>query len=115
LTSNLNRSIQAGYLEIWEIIIKFSFSGCLSEPNDDCQVIEMATNTTKKCFFPFGEHEGDINNGCIADDKPDFIGKFWCSTKVDSDNIHISGYDYWGHCGQNCSIEENAEGWFPKL
>jgi hypothetical protein len=90
----------------------FSFSGCFSDLNDNCQVTEVASNTTKKCIFPFGLKDYNLHNGCIAEKDPDYIGKFWCSTKVDSQDKHISGGGYWGHCGQNCYIEKNAAGWF---
>ncbi len=93
-----------------EVNFIFLFLGCLSEPNDDCQVMEVASNTTKKCIFPFW-HEGDYkHDGCIADDDPNFVGKFWCPTEVDSNDKHIIGGGFWGHCGQNCYIEKKSKG-----
>jgi hypothetical protein len=84
------------------------FLGCFSEPNDDCQVMEVASNTTKKCIFPFLDETWKEHYGCTADVKD--IGKFWCSTKVESDDKHISEEGYWGHCGENCYIEEKSKG-----
>jgi hypothetical protein len=94
----------------------FSFSGCFWAFDDNCQVTEVGSNTTKKCIFPFWHRDYNLRFGCIADERPDFIGKFWCSTNVDFFQKHISGGGYWGHCGQNCYIDyENAGGWLPKM
>jgi hypothetical protein len=79
----------------------------------------VASNTTKECIFPFRFQDYDnfykLRFGCIADEDPEFIGKFWCSTKVDSDYKHIGGSGYWGECGQNCYIDENAAGWLANM
>jgi hypothetical protein len=91
------------------------FLGCFLDLNDNCQVLEVASNATKQCIFPFWLKNYNRHHGCIVDDDPDYSGKFWCSTMVDLDDKHVSGGGYWGHCGQNCYIDEKAEGLFHKL
>ncbi len=75
----------------------------------------MASNATQECIFPFvidALGESDIeHDGCIADEDPEFAGKFWCSTNVhDYNKVHISGGGFWGHCGKNCYIEHKSKG-----
>ena len=104
-------SFKAQFLSVLRLKFKLIFfplfSGCFSEPNDDCHVIEVASNATKKCIFPFGDNTWREYNGCIDGDDP---GKFWCPTKVDLKDKHIRGVGYWGHCGQNCYIEKKSKG-----
>ncbi len=74
--------------------------GCPTDPNERCFVTEDKRNITRRCIFPF-TFKGLEYHGCIADDE--FAGKFWCSTKVDEEQEHVSGFR--GHCGRGCYID----------
>jgi hypothetical protein len=74
--------------------------GCFTGPNECCYVTEDDSNITKKCIFPFKFNDVEYH-GCVADDE--FVGKFWCSTKVNKEGKHVSGF--WGHCGRGCYID----------
>ena len=50
-------------------------------------------------------YSGKTYNECINVNDPD--GKFWCSTKVDTNGNHVKSY--WGYCGQNCSNLPNKD------
>ena len=51
------------------------------------------------CVFPW-KYQGILRNGCITQDDPD--GRFWCSTKLDSDLEHDAGVGNWGYCKKSC-------------
>jgi len=56
------------------------------------------------CVFPF-IHNGIEHNACSwfnGDEHP------WCSTKVDTNGIHVDGQSQYGHCGEHCPIEGNS-------
>ena len=69
-----------------------------------CRVIEVATNETRECIFPF-IIGGKIFFGCVKS-KGDSEPK--CSTLVDQDGRHVLGQGKWGNCGSNCPIHENG-------
>ena len=54
------------------------------------------------CIFPF-EFKGIDHNQCIWDGNSE--NGAWCSTKVDINGKHLSGYGNWGNCASNCPIE----------
>jgi hypothetical protein len=90
-----------------QILITLNFLlGCPTDPNKCCYVTEDERNITSRCIFPF-KFNGIEHHGCVADEE--FAGKFWCSTKVDEEQEHISGF--WGHCGGGCYIypKNNSE------
>ena len=66
--------------------------------SDECFVIEKKTNDLQSCIFPF-VYSGKTYNECINVNDPN--GKFWCSTKVDTNGNHVKSY--WGYCDRNCS------------
>ena len=53
------------------------------------------------CQFPFIYKEVS-RDGCITEADPD--GKAWCSTKVDSDGVHVTNGQHWAHCSQQCPL-----------
>ena len=68
----------------------------------------------KPCIFPFMYVDKNMIpiihtiDECTAD----FCGekncsKYWCSTKVDDDGVHIQGN--WGYCNRNCSKHGDIE------
>jgi hypothetical protein len=82
------------------MLILLSYVNIIKEPNECCYVTEDERNITRKCIFPF-KFNGLKYHGCVADDE--FAGKFWCSTKVDEEREHVSGFR--GQCGQHCFID----------
>ena len=57
----------------------------------------------RPCRFPF-KHKGKTYNSCTTDEDSD--GKYWCSTKVDSNGELVRGN--WGYCDENCVTAINA-------
>ena len=54
------------------------------------------------CIIPF-KYKGILKNGCITEDDPD--GRYWCSTRVDDNLMHVSGEGNWGYCRSSCPEE----------
>ncbi len=35
-------------------------------------------------------------------------GRLWCSTRVDSDRVHVGGGGHWGHCPEEgCPVSDD--------
>ena len=62
-----------------------------------------------KCVFPF-KYRGTMYKECtmINDNQP------WCSTKTDSQDIHVSGQGEWGHCSSECLSDDEGKPWEHK-
>lgn len=56
-------------------------------------------NPNAACVFPF-IYKGRQYGGCPID--PDDRTKRWCSTRVDSNGVHVGGQGQYGHCGSGC-------------
>jgi len=56
------------------------------------------------CVFPFS-FKGRTYNGCTTDDDPE--NRLWCSTRTDSNGVHISGRE-WGHCNSACRTDQEC-------
>ena len=67
-----------------------------------CETIPDAINKTIPCVFPF-KLNGKIVNECL----PLLEDKFWCSTKVNEEQEHISGEGHWGICSEKCPTSKN--------
>ena len=52
------------------------------------------------CQFPF-IFSGVSRTGCITESDP--AGRPWCSTRVDTDGVHVAGGDHWAHCSPDWS------------
>ena len=57
----------------------------------------MCYTKSEKCIFPF-IFRGVTYYKCT--NKYDPYNKYWCSTNVNSQGIHIQGY--WGYCNNIC-------------
>jgi len=70
-----------------------------------CLVLEVGTNQTKECIFPF-IYDGRIFEECtsLGEDSGDEDSgeKWWCSTHVDENGFH-DGPDNWGYCPPYCA------------
>jgi len=58
-----------------------------------------------QCVFPF-KFGDKIYNGCTFDDAD---GKYWCSTRTDSNGVHMGGQGLWGHCSPICRKEYSSK------
>ena len=54
-----------------------------------------------QCQIPF-IYKGISRDGCITEADPD--GKAWCSTRLDSDGVHVANGKHWAHCSQQCPM-----------
>ena len=54
-----------------------------------------------QCQIPF-VYKGISRDGCITEADPD--GKAWCSTRLDSDGVHVANGKHWAHCSQQCPM-----------
>jgi hypothetical protein len=61
----------------------------------------------QECVFPF-RFRGRTYSSCTNNFDPD--GKFWCSTRVDRNGVHIRGN--WGYCGRSCKESRSLNTWF---
>ena len=70
-----------------------------------CQSSSCYTRNGKACVFPF-KYAGRIYNQCI-----DLLngGTPWCSTKVDSNGQHTSGF--WDNCQETCPLNNCPVGY----
>ena len=58
--------------------------------------------TNQRCVYPF-IYLGQIYEACT--NRSDPHGKFWCSTKTDQDQHHVSYQEQWGYCDPgNCFL-----------
>ena len=78
------------------LIEKYLFSGEVETPNasEKCFAI-TENNGSKSCVFPF-LFNGKLTEECLLDKDEGF----WCSTKVNKHQEHISGH--WGLCSNGC-------------
>ena len=72
-----------------------------SSPDNSCFTIGQ------ECVFPF-RFRGRTYSSCTNNFDPD--GKFWCSTRVDRNGVHIRGN--WGYCEQSCRLSRSLNTWF---
>ena len=64
----------------------------------------------KPCIFPFKAYidkEKRTFHGCTMELCGENCSRYWCSTKVDDNGIHISGGGNWGYCNTKCSNDED--------
>ena len=59
------------------------------------------------CQFPF-IFSGVSRTGCITESDP--AGRPWCSTRVDTDGVHVAGGDHWAHCSPDCPHDLRESG-----
>jgi len=57
------------------------------------------------CVFPFS-FRGRTYNGCTTSGDPEL--RLWCSTRTDSNGVHISGQGEWGHCNSACRTDQDG-------
>ena len=56
------------------------------------------------CAFPF-LFRGTFYRGCTRTGDPK--NRLWCSTRTDSQGVHISGRREWGYCNSDCAIDQS--------
>merc|ERR1719228_1215126 len=61
--------------------------------------IRCLASNGKVCRFPF-KFQNKAYASCTTDFDPD--NRAWCSTKVDSNGVHVSGEGEFGYCPQSC-------------
>merc|ERR550532_1228802 len=61
--------------------------------------LKCRASNGKLCKFPF-EFRGKVFASCTTDFDPE--NRSWCSTKVDSQGVHISGQGEYGYCPASC-------------
>ena len=59
------------------------------------------TKTEKNCKLPF-IYKGITYEKCPVD--PIDPNETWCSTKTDSNGVHISGNGHFGFCSSECDL-----------
>ena len=70
----------------------------------NCEVIEVASKSKKKCQFPF-VFKNHTYYGCTK--KASLNGKAWCSTRTNpTSNEHITGQKLYGDCDSSCPMNE---------
>ena len=72
--------------------------------SDRCVTVD-GPGRGKECQFPF-IFEDKTRTGCTTDTDPE--GKPWCSTKVDSQGVHVGGGGHWAHCSPDCPVDEKC-------
>ena len=72
-----------------------------------------ADSRGKPCIFPTKYVDKNISpiihtiDECTREFCGRYCSKYWCSTKVDDDGVHINGN--WGYCNRNCSKHGDIE------
>jgi hypothetical protein len=69
--------------------------------------LEIQSNKTKPCVFPF-KFKNRTYNGCTNIDNPNAF--IWCPTKVHDNGEHISSEGLWGECSGNCEMDLYGKG-----
>ena len=59
----------------------------------------ITTEKGSECIFPFTYNKVEYY-ACPKHKRRKH--KYWCSTKVDKNGVHIKGKDNWGFCGPRC-------------
>jgi len=67
-----------------------------------CRTVSGPAGSGRDCIFPF-THKGQTYYGCPVDTVD--RSKRWCSTRVDSNGVHVSGVGEFGHCGSGCPAQ----------
>ena len=66
---------------------------------DSTRCQSCQTEAKVPCVFPF-RHKARTHVGCTTEHAVD--GLAWCSTKVDSTGLHVTGEEAWGACDPSC-------------
>ena len=77
-----------------------------------CEFRECRISVTEICVFPF-KFGGRWYDKCTRAGAGDENLPAWCSTKVDSDGVHIPGNE--GLCPANCPVSDCPVGFWPHL
>ncbi len=72
-----------------------------------CFAMEIQSNKTKPCVFPF-KFKNRTYNGCTNIDNPNSLT--WCPTKVHDNGKHFSSDGFWGECSGNCDMDLYGKG-----
>merc|ERR1719186_399559 len=73
---------------------------------------DPSSSANVPCVFPF-TYAGKTYNSCTAEGQSD--QKPWCSTKVDTEGIHVEGGGHWGLCGKGCPHEKGCPAGWQRL
>jgi len=88
---------------------------CTSSQDTKCltrKATDPSSSANVPCIFPF-TYAGKEYTSCTVEGHPD--QKTWCSTKVDSQGVHVDGGGHWGVCGKGCPQEKVCEAGWQRL
>ena len=90
------------YLKLFNIYIICDSYIALKNSGQQCHTTQESIAEGGKyapCALPF-KFDGKLRDACITEFDPD--GKYWCSTKVDENFVHVGGGGFWGFCADSC-------------